>query len=215
MRYNLTRKLIWDLTNVIYRNKMKSESMNKVYITNRTDWREWLEANHNKAKEIWLVFNKKETELTSIPYDEAVEEALCFGWIDSIIKKLDESQYARKFTPRKADSKWSVLNIQRVEKMIRAGLMTPHGMDLVQAAKQHGKWDKPNQKPVLNFQLQPEFMEALRSSPKAQETFDHLAPTYQKQYIGWVEVAKRADTKQKRIAESVRLLEQGKKLGLK
>ena len=113
--------------------------MKKIYVKNRTEWRTWLEANHDNVKEIWLVFNKKETGLASIPYGEAVEEALCFGWIDSIIKKLDESQYVRKFTPRKANSKWSVSNIQRVEKMIQAGLMTPHGMGLVEAAK--AKWE--------------------------------------------------------------------------
>jgi uncharacterized protein YdeI (YjbR/CyaY-like superfamily) len=189
--------------------------MKKVYVRNRAEWRTWLEANHDKAIEIWLVFNKKETGLPSIPYGDAVEEALCFGWIDSLIKKLNERQYARKFTPRKANSKWSDSNIQRVEKMIHAGLMTPHGMRLVEVAKQNGKWDNPDQKPILEFQLQTEFAEALRASPKAQETYNNLAPTYQKQYIGWVEVAKRADTKQKRIAESIRLLEQGKKLGLK
>lgn len=189
--------------------------MKKVYVKDRAEWRTWLAANHDKVNEIWLVFNKKETGLASIPYGEAVEEALCFGWIDSIIKKLDECQYVRKFTPRKADSKWSVSNIQRVEVMIQAGLMTPHGMRLVEAAKQNGKWDKPNEKPTLKLQLQPEFAEALRNNPKAKETFNRLAPTYQKQYIGWVEVAKRVDTKRKRITESIRLLEQGKKLGLK
>jgi len=189
--------------------------MKKILVTDRIEWRTWLESNHNNVKEIWLVFNKKETGLASIPYGDAVEEALCFGWIDSIIKKLDENQYVRKFTPRKPNSKWSVSNIQRVEKMIQAELMTPHGMDLVETAKQNGKWEKPDQKPTLKFQLQPEFIDALRSSPKAQETFDNLAPTYQKQYIGWIEVAKRADTKRKRIAESIRLLAEGKKLGLK
>ena len=189
--------------------------MKKIYIENKEDWRAWLEANHQVEKEIWLVFNKKETGLSSIPYGYAVEQALCFGWIDSIIKKLSETQYARKFTPRKEDCKWSILNINRVEKMIKAGLMTPHGMRLVEAAKLSGSWDQPVQKPKLDFQIQPEFLEALEKNPNAKETFDKLAPTYQKQYLTWIGIAKRPDTKEKRIKESIRLLIKGQKLGLK
>lgn len=189
--------------------------MKKVYLTNRAEWRAWLAANHDKETEIWLVYNKVGSGVESIPYGESVEEALCYGWIDSIIKKLDETQYVRKFTPRKENSKWSASNIKRVEKMIQAGLMTEYGMRLVKAAKVSGRWEMPVQKPNLEFAIHPEFAEALRGNKKARETFDGLAPTFQKQYLGWIEVAKRETTRHKRIAESIRLLEQGKKLGLK
>jgi len=189
--------------------------MKLVYVKDRAEWRAWLEANHHRETEIWLVYNKKGTGKASIPYNDSVEEALCFGWIDSIIKKLDESQYVRKFTPRKADSQWSSLNIRRVEKMVAAGLMTPHGMRLVEAAKASGRWEKPVDKPQLDFEPHPAFETALKQNPKARETFENLAPTYQKQYLGWIEVARREDTRQKRIKESIHLLEQGKKLGLR
>jgi len=189
--------------------------MKLVNVKDRAEWRKWLSANHDREKEIWLVFNKKEPGLESIPYGDSVEEALCFGWVDSLIKKLDETQYVRKFTPRKKNSKWSVLNINRVEKMISVGLMTPIGMRLVDAAKESGSWENPTPKPKLAFKLTPEFENALNQNSKAKETFKNLSPTYQKQYLGWIEVAKRDTTREKRIFESIRLLEQGKKLGLK
>ena len=93
--------------------------MNQVYFKDRKEWREWLSKNHNIEAGIWLVYYKKETGRTSIEYDDSVEEALCFGWIDSIIKKIDEEKYVRKFTPRKPNSRWSESNKRRVEKMIK------------------------------------------------------------------------------------------------
>jgi len=189
--------------------------MEKLALTNREDWRAWLVENHAIKKEIWLVYNKKGTGKPSISYDASVEEALCFGWIDSIIKKIDETRFARKFTPRNENSNWSALNIKRVRKMIRAGLMTKHGLRLVEAAKASGKWDEPIRKPTLEYQIHPEFAEALRHNPSARDNFDKLAPTYQKQFIGWIQVARQAATRLKRIEESIRLLEKGQKLGLR
>jgi len=189
--------------------------MKKVNAENRNEWRDWLSANHDKENEIWLVFNKKGSGIESIRYEDSVEEALCFGWIDSLIKKIDDKQYVRKFTPRKENSKWSELNIKRVDKVIKSGLMSRHGMRLVEAAMKNGNWDNPVKKPVLEFKLQSAFINALELNLKAKETFEKLAPTYQKQYIGWIEVAKREETREKMIKESISLLEQGKKLGLK
>ena len=189
--------------------------MKLVEVEDRAAWREWLEENHNRENEIWLVFFKKGTGKESIHYDESVEEALCYGWIDSIIKKLDDSKYVRKFTPRKEKSKWSVLNINRAQRMIKEGLMTNYGLRLVEAAKKSGSWDNPTQKPVMDFTIHPEFEAALEANTKALETFNSLAPTYQKQFLGWIEVAKREATRVKRIQESITLLEQGKKLGLR
>ena len=171
--------------------------------------------NHGVEKEVWLVYYKKGTGKRSIAYGDSVEEALCFGWIDSIIKKIDEAQYARKFTPRTENSNWSELNITRAEKMIRAGLMTGHGMRLVEAARANGHWDNPIKKPNFEYRIHPEFAEALSHNHSARENFNNLAPTYQKQYVGWIQVAKRESTRKKRIDESIRLLEQGRQLGLK
>jgi len=189
--------------------------MKTVDVKNRADWRAWLAAHHDKETEIWLIYHKKETGVASIDYESSVEEALCYGWVDSIIKKIDEMKYARKFTPRKDDSKWSPSNIKRVKKLLKEGLMTEHGLQKMEAAKRSGKWDDPVQRPELSFEIQPEFAQALKNNKQAKETFENLALTYQKQYLGWIEVAKRPETRHKRIEESVRLLAEGKKLRLK
>lgn len=189
--------------------------MKTVEAKDRAEWRAWLAEHHDKEAEIWLVYYKKGTGVASIDYESSVEEALCYGWVDSLIKKIDDRKYARKFTPRKDDSKWSPSNIKRVKKLIKEGLMTEFGLQKVEAAKQSGKWDEPVQSPALGFEMHPEFVEALKKNEKAKETFDNLAPTYQKQYLGWIEVAKRQETRQKRIQESIRLLERGERLGLK
>ena len=189
--------------------------MKTVKVKSRAEWRAWLAANHDKEAEVWLVYYKKKTGKTSVEYGASVEEALCYGWIDSIIKKLDDTKYVRKFTPRRESSKWSPSNKKRVERLIRKGLMTEYGLQKVEAAKWVGAWDNPVQKPELTFEMPAEFAEALRKNKRAQETFRKLAPTYQKQYLGWIEVAKRLDTKERRVKESVRLLAEGNKLGLK
>ena len=189
--------------------------MKTVIVKNRAEWRAWLAANHDKETEVWLIYYKKKTGKTSVEYGASVEEALCYGWVDSIIKKLDDTKYARKFTPRKESSKWSPSNKKRVEQLFREGLMTEHGLQKVEAAKRIGNWDDPVQKPKLTFEMPAEFAEALRKDKRAQETFNKLAPTYQKQHLGWIEVATRQATTKKSSKESSQLLAEGKKLGLK
>ena len=115
---------------------------NELYVTNGNDWREWLKVHHDSKKEVWLVFYKKHTDIPSILYDDAVEEALCFGWIDSIFKRIDDDTYVRKFTPQNAKSKWSESNKKRVQKLISEGRMADAGMAVIQAAKQNGQWIK-------------------------------------------------------------------------
>lgn len=189
--------------------------MKTVEAKNRTEWRDWLSEHHDKDAEIWLVYYKKGIGIAGVDYESSVEEALCYGWVDSIIKKIDETKYARKFTPRKDDSKWSPSNKRRVKKLLKEGLMTKHGLQKIEAAKQSGQWATPDQRPELTFEMSAEFAEALKKNRQAQETFENLAPTYQKQYLGWIEVAKRPETKQKRIEEAIQLLLEGKKLGLR
>ena len=185
-----------------------------LYVKNRDEWNKWLSKHHNAEKEVWLIFFKKETRKPSMEYESAVEEALCFGWIDSVVKKIDDSKYARKFTPRKDKSNWSELNKKRAKKMIREGRMTEFGLVKINIAKKAGNWDKA-ERPNISFDLPPEFEQALAQNKKAKEHFVKLAPTYQKHYIGWIAVAKRQETKVKRIKESIALLEKGEKLGLK
>jgi uncharacterized protein YdeI (YjbR/CyaY-like superfamily) len=188
--------------------------MKKICLTTRRDWRDWLSRNHNKEPGVWLVFFKKHTGKPTLEYDEAVEEALCFGWIDSIIKKLDDEKYARKLTPRKINSRWSKLNKLRVSRMIKQGRMTKFGLARVEAAKKSGLWDKTD-RPQISYEIPEELKRALESNSRAKAFFEQLAPTYQRQYIGWIQVAKRQETKNLRVKESIRLMEQGKKLGLR
>lgn len=189
--------------------------MKHKYVKNRDEWRDWLSKNHEKENELWLLFYKKETGQTSIPYAEAVEEALCFGWIDSIIKKIDDTKYVRKFTPRNVDSYWSKLNKKRAEKMIEQGKMTEVGLAKIEKAKESGLWDKEQPKPEISFDLPVEFEAALKKNVMARTHFEKLAPSHRKQYILWIKTAKRQETKQKRVRESIKLLTKGEKLGLK
>jgi uncharacterized protein YdeI (YjbR/CyaY-like superfamily) len=189
--------------------------MKQLYVPDRSRWRDWLAKNHDKEENgIWLVFYKKKTNKQSLEYEQAVEEAICFGWIDSIIKKIDEAKYVRKFTPRKTDSFWSQLNKKRAGKMIKQGLMTKAGLAKIKIAKETGLWDK-DPRAKISFEIPDEFAAALAKNKKARENFDKLATTYRRHYIGWITVAKREETKKRRIAESIALLEKGKKLGLK
>ena len=188
--------------------------MQQLYVKTRDEWRKWLSEHHQTERELWLVFFKKETGKPSIEYDASVEEALCFGWVDSIIKKIDAEKYARKFTPRKSGSLWSDSNKKRVKKMIAEGRMTEFGLARIEEAKQSGLWHK-SPRPDILFEIPEEFEHALQQNKEAQEFFQQLAPSYQKHYIGWIVVAKRPETREKRIKESIALLKKGEKLGLK
>ena len=189
--------------------------MKTIEFKDREAWRAWLAENHARETEIWLVYYRKVTGISSIAYEDSLDEALCFGWIDSLIKKIDDQRYARKFTPRKDDSKWSLVNKKRVEQLIQDGLMTEHGLKKVEAAKRSGHWDAPGQKPKMDFKMPAAFAEALKKDPQAEAAYYNLAPSHQKQYLGWIVTAKRAETRERRIAESIQLLREGKKLGLR
>ena len=188
--------------------------MKQLYIADRDKWRDWLSENHAVKAGIWLIFYKKKSSMPTITYEAAVEEAICFGWIDSIIKKIDAARFARKFTPRSGKSKWSPLNKKRANKMIKNGRMTEVGLAKIKTAKKTGLWDK-DARPRMLLDIPPDFAKALSRNKKAKESFDKLAPSYRKYYIGWISVAKMPETKKRRIDESIALLEQGKKLGLK
>jgi uncharacterized protein YdeI (YjbR/CyaY-like superfamily) len=185
-----------------------------LYFKTSAEWREWLKTNHMTSAGVWLIFYKKETGKPSLDYDGAVDEALCFGWIDSIIRKIDDEQYARKFTLRNDNSKWSELNKKRVETLIRDGRMTEIGLAKIEAARLNGQWDKQD-RPKIQFELPPEFEAALNGNEKARRFFDQLTPTGQKEFIVWVATAKRQETRDKRIKESIQLLDKGQRLGLR
>lgn len=186
----------------------------ELYLKTTAEWRDWLRKNQATSNGIWLIFLKKESGKPSLDYEASIEEALCFGWVDSIIRNIDAEQYARKFTPRRPDSKWSELNKKRIAKLIRENRLTPGGLALVETARQNGQWDKSD-RPDINFEISEEFKTALAENPKALQYFRQLTPTCRKQYLGWINIAKQPETRTRRIREAVTLLESGRKLGLK
>lgn len=185
-----------------------------IYVTNREDWRSWLEQHHLKEKEVWLIFYKKHTGKPRIPYNDAVEEALCFGWIDSIVKRIDDGRYMQKFSPRKDRSNWSESNKRRVRKLIDAGRMTRAGLEKIEVAKKNGSWDRviPSEK---SYKTAVKLEKALSSNRVAKDFFNSLSLSCRRQYVGWVASAKKEETRQRRAKEALRLLSKKKKLGLK
>jgi uncharacterized protein YdeI (YjbR/CyaY-like superfamily) len=177
----------------------------------RSMWRAWLTEHASTETDIWLVYYKKHTGKPTVAYTESLEEALCFGWVDSLIQKIDEDKYARKFTPRKAGSNWSEVNRRLVAKLIREGLMTEAGLARVD-------FPLPDlQTPRLRPAAQeiPEWLEsALKASPVAWVNFKNLPPSHQRRYIGWISDARREETREKRIHEAIALLEEKKRLGI-
>ena len=174
-------------------------------------WRKWLDEHHDSESEVWLIFHKRHTGVESIEYLDALDEALCFGWVDSLIKRLDETRYARKFTPRKADSRWSTINRKRYAALKASGRLKPSGINRPPTDRSHG--------PRPRFQMPstiPRYIQAaLRKDPAARRYFEGLAPSQRRRYVGWIESAKREETKAKRLQEAIRLLNAGKPLGLK
>ncbi len=185
-----------------------------LYVSNRKEWRKWLKENHSIIREVWLIYYKKHTGKPRIPYDDAVEEALCFGWIDSTVKRIDDEKYCQKFTPRNLKSIWSEHNKKRVTKMIKQGKMTKHGMEKVKAAKKNGEWYKTAEA-VKEFKMPSELTKLLSGNKKAWEFFSELSPSHKKQYIGWIASAKKVETKEKRAKEALKLLKNKQKLGMK
>ncbi len=172
-------------------------------------WRKWLAEHHDSESEVWLIFHKQHTGVESIDYLDAVDEALCFGWVDSLIRRIDDARYARKFTPRKPDSKWSTANRKRFAELKAGGRLMPAGLDRPPTNR---SGDAP--RPSIS-KLPPYLQEALTKNPLAKRFFDNLAPSYRRLYIGWIDSAKQHDTKVRRLQEAVRLLAAGRKLGMK
>jgi uncharacterized protein YdeI (YjbR/CyaY-like superfamily) len=189
---------------------MPAKAIKTLTVRSRQEWRKWLQANHDSQTVIWLVFVKQHAGGPSLTYEDAVEEALCFGWIDSIVRRLDDARYARKFTPRKEDSKWSTINRRRYASLVSRGLLAAPGLKRAPTSR---SGDAP--RPATSAAVPSYIEKALKSSPRAWEHFEKLAPSYRRGYIGWIDSAKREETKQKRLLEALKLLAAGQKLGLK
>lgn len=187
---------------------MAAREIETLEVKDRQAWRKWLEKHHATITEIWLVFYKRHIGIYTMSYDDAVEEAICFGWIDSLIRRLDDDRYARKMTPRKENSKWSDVNRKRYANLKSRGLLTEAGLARPPTDSSYGP------RPSV-AEVPPYIEERLKTDPKAWQNFQQLAPSYRRHYIGWIDSAKRPETKEKRFKEALELLAAGKKLGLK
>lgn len=177
-------------------------------VRNRAHWRRWLHAHHRSSPGVWLVFHKRHTGRAAIGYEESVREALCFGWVDSLVKRLDADRFARKFTPRKPTSRWAASNRKRWAELEAAGLLTAGGLAAAPTNRSY-----PRRPAIPN--LPAYITRALKTNPRAWRFFQSLAPTHRRYYVVWIHIAQRPETRARRIRESIALLAAGKKLGLK
>ncbi len=182
-----------------------------LYVQNRDEWRVWLQAHHSTEREVWFVAYKKHTGRHGVPYDEAVEEALCFGWIDSVRKTVDEDRSAQRFSPRINTRNWTQLNLDRVQKMVQQGRMTDAGLAVLPPADA----PPPSERYEASSPLPEIFARALEANPPAAAYFHKLAPSYRRDFVRWVTEAKKEETRQRRLAEALRLLEENRKLGMR
>lgn len=177
--------------------------------TSRDEWRDWLEKNHSKSDGIWLAYYKKHTGKPSVQYDEAVEEALCFGWIDSTVNAIDDELYMQHYTPRRRSSIWSQSNKERVHRLLIEGRMTEYGMAAVLEAQKGGNWETLTD--VDNLVVPEDLAEALAANERAQAFFNQIKASDQKAYLFWIVSAKQEETRKKRIKMAVKQLAKNKR----
>lgn len=174
-----------------------------VHPLSRKAWREWLRRQHARSTGVWLIAYKQGTGKPRFSYDEAVEEALCFGWIDSKPRKLDDERSMLWFSPRKPRTGWSKLNQQRVERLLAAGLMQPAGLAKIEAARADGSWNKLNE--VEALVIPPDLVAALDRLPPARQYFEAFPKSVRRGILEWILNAKRSETRAKRIEETATL----------
>lgn len=185
------------------------QSIDRFYPEDRAAWRAWLEANHATSPGIWLIYYKKNTGKPTVTYDEAVEEALCFGWIDSVPNKLDEERHMQVFTPRKPKSPWSKLNKQRIKTLFEKDVMMPAGLEKIEAAKKDGSWTLLDA--IEELVLADDLAKALAANPAANDYFQAFNASSKKGILWWIESAKRPETRQQRIEQTVQMAAQNKR----
>lgn len=177
-----------------------------VYVPDRAAWRAWLAANHAKCAGIYLAYFKQSSGLPRVSYDDAVEEALCFGWIDSVVQKFDDRAYLQLFTPRKPRGTWSALNKRRVAALIKAGLMTPAGQVHIDAAKADGRWSALDANERL--EVPPDLAAALKRTT-AMEAWSAFSPSSRKGILNWITSARREQTRAARVEQTARMAARG------
>ena len=171
----------------------------------RQEWRKWLEANHKTEKSVWLIIYKKGSNVPSVYYPEAVDEALCFGWVDSKPNKRDDKSYYQFFSKRSPKSNWSKINKEKVQRLIAEGKMTQSGREMIKIARENGTWDALNEVDALVI---PEDLKVkLNSYPNAFTNFEAFPPSTRRGILEWILNAKKEETRSKRIEETARLAE--------
>lgn len=178
---------------------MESKNEETYYPKSRADWRKWLVKNHDTKESVWLVFGNKKSEKDSISWSDAVDEALCFGWIDSKKQTIDEYSYRQFYSKRKPKSTWSKINKEKVQQLIKKGLMTKSGLKSIETAKLNGSWTILDE--VEQLIMPNDLKESLANYRDALEYFDSLSKSNKKILLYWVASAKRQETRQKRIKE--------------
>lgn len=185
------------------------EPINSIHLTTREEWRAWLEQNHTREQGIWVISFKRATGKARIEYEELVEEALCFGWIDGMANTLDDQRSMQWFAPRKPGSTWAKSNKTRVKRLITEGRMTPAGLAKIEAAKQDGSWN--TLEAVAQIGVPPDLQAALDATPPAGQFFQNFPPSVKQNILFWISNAKRPETRRKRIEETVRMAAQNKR----
>jgi uncharacterized protein YdeI (YjbR/CyaY-like superfamily) len=185
---------------------MQDEGDNAIHLTTRVEWRAWLEQHHTRPEGAWLISFKKGTGKPRVSYEEAVEEALCFGWIDSTQRTLDDERAMLWFAPRKPRTGWSKLNKQRIERLTAAGMMAPAGLAKIEAARQDGSWHALDAVEALD--IPPDLAAALSSYSSAPAHFDAFPRSVKRSILEWIASAKTPATRAKRVEETARLAEE-------
>ena len=186
-----------------------------LYVTNRRQWRSWLSKHHKAAGEIWLIYYKKQSRKSRIPYNDAVEEALCYGWIDSLLKPRDEESWVQRFSPRKQKSRLSEMNKERVRRLIKAGKMTRSGLKSIRLHL----YDKASNSLVYpelkEFTLPRDILQALKADGDAWKNFTRFSESYKRIRIGWIDGArKRPEIFAQRLRYFIKMTGQNKKFGM-
>lgn len=179
---------------------------NAVHLTTRAAWHRWLNANHSRPQGVWLVSYRTRTGKPRLSYTDAVEEALCFGWIDSTANTLDDERGMQWFAPRKPGTGWSKINKARIERLLAAGRMQPAGLARLERAKADGSWNLFDD--VEELRVPPDLRRALQSHPPAARHFDAFPPSARKMILGWIHLAKKPETRAARIDKAARLAQQ-------
>ena len=184
---------------------MPSSELKSFFARDRKAWRKWLEKNHVASSGIWLIYFKKTSGKKRLEYNDAVEEALCFGWIDSTTRPIDEEKYMQRFTPRKSKSGWSAINKQRIEKMISQDLMIAAGIEKIEMAKKDGSWESLDKiyAPIDLLHIPEDLAKLFSKNKKAKINFENFPPFTKRQFLYWINAAKREETRKARIKQAV------------